>query len=615
MLDWFIRGRSHGREIKSTGNNVMSIRPGGFASSLVIAAAITGTHSVQAGPRLGIDLEPLGSYREQTAVPGVCRRNVAEIAGYDPLTRRLFVTNYADNALDILDIRHLDSPVRKARIKLSELPGVEDPNLTPTSVAVRFPLVAVAAESIDPLTNPGKLLILGIDGRLLRSFDVGSGPDMVTFTPDGRHILVAVEGEPDKSPPGPTKIDPKGSVAILDLSHGLVEAKLRVADFAGFNARELVRNGVRIGADLTDTEPNPLKKRLNSAAKDLEPEFIAVSPDSRTAYATLQENNAIAVVDVDAARVTRIMPLGLKDHSRRRMGLDTSRRDGDPPPTYPSPDPSGINIRPRPVFGAYQPDGIAAFDDRDGAYLVTANEGDARNGDFDIAQLADLVAGKDSNGVQFTPIPLDPLAFPDAATLLDKAQMGELEISDLPQDLDPAHVGDGAAHQLVALGGRSFSIWDSQGHRLFDSGDWFERLTAHLTPTLFNTQDDDNQFDRRSPKRGPEPEGIAVGEAYGHTYAFVGLERHSGIMVYDVTDPRSARFDGYFNTRDFAEDPNEGPTGELNSDAINCAAGDLGPEGMLFISAWYSPNFKPLLIVNYETSGSTRIWEIKRRQP
>ncbi|MGD9511025.1 MAG: alkaline phosphatase, partial [Geminicoccaceae bacterium] len=324
---------------------------------------------------------------------------------------------------------------------------------------------------------------------------------------------------------------------------------------------------------------------------------------------------AIAVIDVEKARVSRILPLGLKDHSQPGAGLDTSRRDGDPPSAFPSPTPSGINIEPRPVFGAYQPDGIAAFADRDGTYLVTANEGDARNGDFDIAQLADLAAGKDSNGVQFTPIPLDPTTFPDAAVLLDKAELGELEISDLPQDLDPDHVGDGAAHRLVALGGRSFSIWDSQGRRVFDSGDRFERLTARLTPALFNTQDDDNQFDRRSPKRGPEPEGVAVGEAYGRTYAFVGLERHSGIMVYDVTDPRSASFAGYFNTRDFAQDPNQGPSGELANDAINCAAGDLGPEGMLFISAWYSPSFRPLLVVNYETSGSTRIWEIRRRQP
>ncbi len=591
----------------------MSIKPLSTLSGLAVLGVIAGTPPAQAGSASGIILEPLGSYREQTAEPGVCRRNISEIGAYEPLTRRLFVSNYADNAVDIFDIRHPRALIRIGRIKLSELPGLADPNLTPTSVAVRFPLVAVAAEAIEPLTSPGRLLILGLDGRLLRSFAIGSGPDMVTFSPDGRRILVAVEGEPDKSPPGPGKIDPEGSVAILDLAHGLARAELRVADFRGFDASRLVREGVRIGADLTDTEPNPLKKRLNTASRDLEPEFIAVSRDSRTAYATLQENDAVAVIDIDEARARRILALGLKDHGQPDAGFDASRRDGDPPASYPTPAPSGINIKPWPVFGAYQPDGIASYDHHRRTFFVTANEGDARNGDFDIAQLADLVAGKDSNKVQFTPIPLAAADFPNAAALLDKAQLGELEISDLPQDLDPNHVGDGSAHRLVSLGGRSFSVWDAWGHRLYDSGDQFEQITAHETPSLFNTQDDDNQFDRRSPKRGPEPEGVTVGNAFGRTYAFVVLERHSGIMVYDVTDPHAVAFDGYFNARLFAADPNQGPAGDLPNDAINCAAGDLGPEGVLFIPAWLSPNFRPLLVVNYETSGSTRVWQVDRR--
>lgn len=616
-----------------------------IAHSHAVAATIKLSHLASYREQVDLDtpLDPPRASDPQTLRVTGCRKNISEIGGYDFITRRLFVTNYTDdNSVDILDLRHPHSPRLVKRIKLSELPGLAGANLTPTSVAVRFPLVAVAAEVADtpddpadpPMTDAGKLLLLGIDGRLLRSFDLakgaqipgrpraahpGSGPDMVTFTPDGGHVLVAVEGEPDKSPPGPDKIDPEGSIAVLSLEHGLAGARLHLADFSRFRADDLVRRGVRIGTDLTDPEADPFKKRVNSAAKDLEPEFIAVSRDSRWAYASLQENSAVAVVDVDRARVDRIVPLGLKDHAVAGAGLDGSRKDG------------GVNILPQPLHGAYQPDGIAAFQSNGRTFLVTANEGDARNGDFDIAQLAQLVAGSDSNGNSFTPVPLDP-TFPAGFT--DPARLGELEVSDLAQDLDPDGVHDGLAHQLVSLGGRSFSIWDVQGHRLYDSGDQFEQITAAATPAWFNTQDDDLVFDRRSPKRGPEPEAAAVGTVRGRTYAFVGLERHSGIMVYDVTDPRAPTFETYANSRDFEVNPTTGLKGSVTIDGVeeeydatdllaNCSAipghpsgaGDLGPEGILFIPAALSPNFRPLLVVNYETSGSTGIWQIDPAGP
>lgn len=631
-----------------------------LARLLLTTAPILSVVAAQTASPADLELRPLGQYSEEAEIkvqlPPVppntppqtifikgCRKSVSEVGAYDPRTRRLFVNNFAtridadgsvgttlENAIDIFSMARPErAPKLLKRVRLADT-ALGDPYLSPTSVAVHFPLLAVAAEVTDDVpaprafTDPGKLLLFDLDGNLLRSFDLsrkapgdrpqrgfhpGSGPDMVTFTPDGRHLLVAIEGEPDKLPPGPAKIDPEGSVAILDLSHGLADAVLRLADFSRFDAGKLVQRGVRIGADLTDAEPNPLQKRLNSAAKDMEPEFIAVSRDSHRAYVSLQENNAVAVVDVDAARVIDILPLGLKDHSAPGAGLDPSRRDG--------PDGDAIeSIAPQPLRGAYQPDGIATFEAGGRRYFLTANEGDARNGDFDIAELADLVTGKDSNGSAFDAIPLDPAAFPDAADLVLPARLGELEISDLPQDLDPRGRHDGKAHQLVSLGGRSFSIWSAAGGPpVYDSGDFFEWTTGVATPDLFNTQDDDNVFDRRSPKRGPEPEGAAVGKIGGRTYAFVGLERHSGIMAFDVTNPRQPVFQDYANTRDFSVNPTDGlkagdHTYDLTRTLVNCAAGDLGPEGILFIPAHLSPNRRPLLVVNYETSGSTRIFEI-----
>ena len=223
---------------------------------------------------------------------------------------------------------------------------------------------------------------------------------MITFTPDGRHVLAAVEGEPDKDPPSADKIDPEGSVAILDLDHGLANARLRLARF-GSDAQALVSMGVRIGVDLTDTEPNPLKRRLNSVAKDMEPEFIAVSRELPTAYVTLQENNAVAIVDINSATVTDIRPLGLKDHDAVGAGLDPSRKDAalllpsaercmaSPPPPPPGDKETSTSAQ-------AAPRGLPTRWNRGlrtggKTYLVTANEGDARNGDFDITTVADFV--------------------------------------------------------------------------------------------------------------------------------------------------------------------------------------------------------------------------------
>ncbi|WP_338152825.1 choice-of-anchor I domain-containing protein [Cyanobacterium aponinum] len=165
--------------------------------------------------------------------------------------------------------------------------------------------------------------------------------------------------------------------------------------------------------------------------------------------------------------------------------------------------------------------------------------------------------------------------------------------------------GEIAYEELYAYGSRSFSIWDSNGNLVFDSGDDFEQITASLIPNDFNSNNDENgSFDARSDDKGPEPEGVTVGEINGVPYAFVGLERVGGVMVYDISDPTDAKFVQYINNRDFSVDA------QLEDGSPNPEAGDLGPEGLVFISAEDSPNGIPLLVVANEVSGTTSVYEI-----
>ncbi|MCA9957083.1 MAG: choice-of-anchor I family protein, partial [Anaerolineales bacterium] len=357
-------------------------------------------------------------------------------------------------------------------------------------------------------------------------------------------------------------VDPEGSVSIIDLRHGvanLTQADVRTASFAKFNGRS-IDPLIRIFG------PNA------TVSQDLEPEYIAVSDDSRIAWVTLQENNALAIIDIANANVMSLRALGLKDHSQPGNGLDASDKD------------DAINIANWPVYGMYMPDAIAAFTIRGQQFLITANEGDAR--DYD--GYAEEERVKD--------LELDPTAFPNADALQENEAIGRLTVTTAQGDTD----GDGDFDALWAFGGRSFSIWTRQGKLVFDSGDQLEQITATVLPDDFNSTNDENDsFDNRSDNKGPEPEGVVVGVVNGRTYAFIGLERIGGIMVYDVTTPSNPQFVEYINTRDFSGDAEAG------------TAGDLGPEGLTFVSASDSPTGQPLLIVGYEVSGSVAIFSIE----
>lgn len=242
-----------------------------------------------------------------------------------------------------------------------------------------------------------------------------------------------------------------------------------------------------------------------------------------------------------------------------------------------------IDIKPWPVRGLYEPDAIAAYNSRGQTYLVTANEGDARDwpGFAEEARIKSLT--------------LDGTVFPDAQALQTDENLGRLNVTRTLGDAD----GDGVYDALYTLGGRSFSIWTANGSLVFDSDADLERVTAAADGEHFNASNDNNNFDDRSDNKGPEPEGLTLGSVRGRQYAFVGLERTGGIAAYDVTNPHSPVFVDYVNNRDFA------------ADVKTPAAKDLGPEGVLFIPAASSPTGKPLLAVSNEISGTVTTYSLE----
>lgn len=495
-----------------------------------------GATSLLAAPTLALTIEPLGTYST-----GSFDEGAAEISTYDPASQRLFVVNGATDQIDILDLSDPTTPTLISGIDITAYGGGVN------SVAFRDGLLAAAIEA-ENTQDPGSVVFFDANGKFRTSVTVGALPDMLTFTPDGTKVLVANEGEPSDDYTN----DPEGSVSIIT-----------VADFSV------------VTAPFTDI---PLDDSVRvfgpgaSAAQDFEPEYIAVSADSTTAWVSIQENNALGILDLSSGSFERVVSLGFKDYSDPDNSIDASDSDGL------------VNITTHEnVFGMYQPDAIATYTVDGETYIVTANEGDAR--DYEGFSEEERVAG----------VTLDPTAFPNATALQAETALGRLQITTTLGDTDT----DGDYDQLYAYGGRSFSILDAEGNLVFDSGNDLEQITANQFPEFFNVDSTDNEFDGRSDAKGPEPEGVVIGAIDNTPYAFIGLERISGFVVYDLSNPQAPTFITYINNRDFSGNPELG------------TAGDLGPEGLLFIPADDSPTDTALLVVTNEVSGTTTVYSVE----
>lgn len=485
-----------------------------------IIAMVLATASATVFAAEQLSISKLSTYTE--ACPD---ESCAEISAFDAESMRVFTTNGEENQLRILNI--IDGVLTEFKaVDLSIYGG------GPNSVAVSNGVVAVAVEAWVKQSQ-GSVVMFTTEGEFIRSVPVGALPDMLTFTPDGQYLLVANEGEPNDA----YTVDPEGSVSVIDTATWNVQT----ADFKRFNNRRL--KGARVFG------PNA------TPAQDLEPEYIAVSADSKKAWISLQENNAFAVLDIEKSKIVDVFGLGYKKHNRNKNAMDASNKD------------DAINIQPWPVRGMYQPDAIATYQKGKRTFIVSANEGDAR--DYDGFSEEERV--KD--------LTLDEKRFPNAADLQQEQNLGRLKITTTQGD----RKNDGDYEKLFSYGARSFSIWNEKGKRVYDSKAEFEKLLQDFQ----ENQGLDVWEDGRSDDKGPEPESVVVGELAGKAYAFIGLERVSGIFIYDITKPKKSHAAAYMNIK---------------------GQGDIAPEGLVFIprddnTAW--------LLVTSEVSNTISLYEIK----
>ena len=520
----------------------------------------------------------LGAYSS-----GLFNESVCEIPAWSPDSKRLYVTN-STQGLSMFDISDQANPLR---ISMTRQFGI-------TSVATYGNLVAMCWVPKSKEVQ-GEVRFFDLAMKQIGAIKVGFGPDMLTFTPDGKTLLVANEAEPSDD----GAEDPAGSISVIDLSQGAEKATLRNASFDAFESRATELRAAGVHA--------PMPGR--SFVQQLEPEYIAVSEDGTRAFITLQEANALAVLDIAAAKITAILPLGLKDFSAAGVGLDASDKE------------NRTTISPWPIRGMYQPDTVAYFKCDGQEYLVTANEGESFEYPFynETQRVSKLKNSKDKTkpALDLTQFPLSALgeAGYSQSDLLQSDAIGRLEVSEACGDTDQ----DGDYDDLVCFGARSASIWrivpatgDAQTRLelTWDSGSEMERTLRDRMPLAFNADNRKNSSqDDRSDARGPEPEGVAVAMISDHRIIFVGLERAGGVMMWDATNPTKPIFAGYFNRRDTSIDLTIDVDGDKVPDKL-ADVGDLGPEGLLVIPANSSPTKRPILVVCNEVSGTLSLFDI-----
>jgi len=533
------------------------------------------------------------------ALPDNFDESAAEIVAFDPATDFAYLVNSNAGVIDVVD---LSSPVMPVIVSSLDVAAdvAADVGIAMggvNSVDVDDDLIVVAVEA-DIKTDNGYIAFYNTEGTYLRAVEAGALPDMVTFTHDGQFVVVANEGEPNDD----YTIDPPGSVTIIarEASEG---TDVSLADVsAAVGPVRLSLSADVCGGGVTDADT-----RMGC---DLEPEYITISADNSTAYAALQENNAVAIIDIASASLTSVLGIGFKDYGIAGNELDPSNRDG------------GANIASWNVFGTYMPDAITSYSVDGITYLVTANEGDGREYLTEVDE-ADCPAGRifdDGECFYY----LDEIRIGDiadtGATLstdllarlpadyADDAKLGRLKvITDLGLEdascLDAAYQPTASCvySDLYSFGARSFTIWNAAtGEVVFDSGSDFETITFQQLGESFNASNDDNEGDDRSDDKGPEPEAVEIVEIGSKFFAFIGLERVGGVMVYDVTDPATPAFVQYINERDFSVDA------EADIEIV----GDLGPEDVVFIPASDSPNGEPLLLVSNEVSGTLAVFSV-----
>ncbi|MGY0639931.1 MAG: choice-of-anchor I family protein [Paraglaciecola chathamensis] len=549
-------------------------------------------------------------------------KSAAEIVQFHQASNTAFAINSAENQIEVIDLSGLTSaavanPFSDASLLSNAFTFADsvtvkdeanaDQTITlgaANSIAINGDMLAIAVEA-SVKTSPGAVLFYSLDaagqGTFIKAVAAGALPDMVAFNPDGTNVLVANEGEPDTD----YAVDPQGSVSMIAITDGVPADTAQTINFT----TDMTFSSDTLDEEDYDTDAKRMALLKASGVKfagpagmtvaqELEPEYVTYAADGKTAYVSLQESNAIGILDLEEMTI-EVRALGFKDWNNFELDFTNE----DELPHFDSVD--GL-------YGMYQPDTITSYQYNGATFILSANEGDSRDYDAysEEVRVEDIIDEDE----------LNMSLSPSLQTAYDLSGgddgLGRLKVTTALGDADE----NGEFEALYAYGARSFSIWDQNINLVYDSGDDFGKISAAILGNDFNSAHTENKGDNRSDDKGGEPEAIAVGEIEGRTYAFIAQERSGDLFTYDVTNPFNVAYVAHYNNRDFStdfelDDDLDNPCDE--AEGMDCSevaiSGDLGPESIKFVAPSDSPNGNALLIIGNEVSGTVTIYQVTEK--
>ncbi|WP_034988244.1 esterase-like activity of phytase family protein [Corynebacterium jeikeium] len=273
---------------------------------------------------------------------------VAEISTVSKDGKTLIHTDALAQRIGFIDISDPNAPKGLGTLDLKAQGHAKD---EPTSVAVYGDyLLVVIDETAGDFANPkGRVDIVRISDRTrVSSIDLKGQPDSIAISPAGAPgkptAAIAMENQRDEDlNDGNLPQLPTGFVQTIDLSGDAKDWKATPIRFEDDNGKLL----------------DAVKKAGLDTPEDLEPEYVSINGKNQLAV-TLQENNGVAIIDLQTNRITNVFSAG----SAEVKGVDTqSDKLINPTDTLPA--------TPR------EPDAIAWIDDN---HVATANEGDWKSG-------------------------------------------------------------------------------------------------------------------------------------------------------------------------------------------------------------------------------------------
>ncbi|SES81018.1 esterase-like activity of phytase family protein [Thorsellia anophelis] len=294
---------------------------------------------------------------------------VAEIVTATPDGQYLFYTNAAKGTLHLVDVKNPASPISLPTLQLTDS---ESQKVEPTSVAIspdgQYAFVVIRTGDDKAKASNGKLKIFDISDinniKLKDSVVVGSGPDSIDLIgeADTLRAVIAIEDE---------ETDEEGDATIPGVRPGSIDVVYLGGLYSG---KALYVETIEL-VDALKATPQV------NYPEDPQPEFVSVNHNTAQVAVTLQENNAIALLDLSNPEKATLSKVFSTLTVKRDNNADL-KKDGE------------IHLK-ESFEGRREADAVTWISD---TIFAIANEGDTKKGDDGIYPGARGFTLFDNNG-------------------------------------------------------------------------------------------------------------------------------------------------------------------------------------------------------------------------